>query len=173
MKIAAQLCFIAILIIGATSCNQEDSTSSLQVQQTDAGEEVSLYRNDQVRILKQGPEGEKIFAVVEEMPMFGGCKTKKCSDEKLIKYLQDNLKYPKVALDAKVEGKVFVQFVIRNDGAVSDIEVVRDIGAGCGQAAADLVLEMNDLDEGWTPGFQNGESVNVMYTIPVTYKLEV
>lgn len=104
--------------------------------------------------------------------MFGGCTDKACSDKKLIEYLYKNLKYPAIARENGVEGRVYIQFVVEKNGKVTDTKIVRDIGAGCGEAALKVVDNMNDLGEAWKPGKQRGTAVRVLYTLPVTFKLE-
>lgn len=122
-----------------------------------------------------GPED--IEVIVEQMPRFPGCNTgsreekNKCSAKKLIDYLYKNLRYPNVARDNAIEGRLYVQFVVNKDGSISDAEVVRDIGGGCGKEALKVVNDMNLLPERWTPGKQRGRKVRVKYTLPVTFKL--
>ncbi len=124
------------------------------------------------------PEVDEIFKVVEEMPRFPGCNTgsmaekKACADQKLLQYLYKNLKYPAIARENGVEGRVYIQFVVEKDGTVQDANIVRDIGAGCGQAALKVVVNMNNLPQKWSPGKQRGKAVRVLYTLPVTFKLE-
>ena len=124
------------------------------------------------------PEVDEIFKVVEEMPRFPGCDSgsaeekKACADQKLLQYLYKNLKYPAIARENGVEGRVYIQFVVERDGTVQDGKIVRDIGAGCGQAALKVVNDMNNLPQRWTPGKQRGKAVRVLYTLPVTFKLE-
>lgn len=117
------------------------------------------------------PEVDEIFKLVEQMPLFGGCLDKECSGRELFKYLYANLKYPPIARENGVEGKVYLQFVVEKNGTVTDIKIVRDVGAGCGLAAQKVVEGMNDLSEGWTPGKQRNVPVRVLYTLPVTFKL--
>ena len=65
-----------------------------------------------------------------------------------------------------------LQFVVGKDGSVKDIKVVRDPGAGCGDAAEKVVRGMNNLPQKWTPGKQRGRAVKVLYTLPVKFKLQ-
>ena len=65
-----------------------------------------------------------------------------------------------------------LQFVVSETGAVKDVRVVRDIGAGCGDAALTVVEAMNNLPQKWTPGKQRGRAVKVLYTLPVKFRLE-
>lgn len=121
----------------------------------------------------------EIFEFVEEMPRFPGCEDiegsiadkKKCADEKLMRYLYKNLKYPSIARENNVEGRLYVRFVVDKDGSISNAEIIRDIGAGCGEAAIEVVEKMNDLSDKWSPGRQRNTPVRVKYTLPVTFKL--
>ena len=122
--------------------------------------------------------GEKIFETVEEMPRFPGCEDKltkeekeKCSVEKLMKFVAENLKYPEAAKKNGVEGKVIAKFTISNKGAVENIEILKDIDYGCGDEVKRILLGMNKLPERWTPGKNKGKSVNVYFTLPVMFRL--
>ncbi|MBT8189802.1 MAG: energy transducer TonB, partial [Bacteroidia bacterium] len=126
------------------------------------------------------PEEPEIFKVVEQMPRFPGCENvsgsdkdkENCAKEKMLQYIYKNLKYPAIARENGVEGMTVLQFVVSEDGSVKDINVVRDIGAGCGDAAKKVVEGMNRLPQKWTPGKQRGRPVKVLYTLPVKFKLE-
>ncbi len=107
------------------------------------------------------PQEEEVFLVVEQQPQFPG------GMEALAKFLQKEVKYPEIARKAGVEGKVFVQFVVGNDGAIRDVEVVRGIGGGCDEEAIRLVKSMPK----WIPGKQNGRAVAVRFSMPITFKL--
>lgn len=125
------------------------------------------------------PEEDEIFKVVEQMPRFPGCEDKgseaekkKCAEEKMVKYLYKHLKYPNIARENGIEGRVFVQFVVEKNGSISDVNVVRDIGGGCGEAAKKVVESMNNMPQKWTPGKQRGRAVKVYFTLPVVFKLQ-
>ena len=114
----------------------------------------------------------EIFKVVEQMPLFGGCSDKACSDKAIITYIQENIKYPAVARENNIKGRVYIQFVVEKDGKVSNVNVVRDIGGGCGSAAQKVIENMNNLADGWAPGLQRGKPVRVLYTLPVSFTLK-
>jgi protein TonB len=125
------------------------------------------------------PVEEEIFKVVEQMPRFPGCEdlgTDKekddCAKKKMLEYIYKNLKYPAIARENGIEGQVVLQFVVDKDGRVTDTKIVRDIGAGCGEAAQAIVEGMNNMSARWTPGKQRGRPVRVLYTLPVKFKLE-
>jgi protein TonB len=115
--------------------------------------------------------------VVEQMPRFPGCEDITdekertiCAQTKLLQYVYANLKYPQQAKKDKIEGTVYSQFKIMEDGILSDIKITRDIGGGCGDAVIDLLNQMNE-ERQWIPGMQMGEPVSVQFTLPVRFKL--
>jgi protein TonB len=132
--------------------------------------------------LPEGPDDDidEIEKFVEEMPRFPGCEStggsiedrKACSDKKLLEYLYKNLKYPVIARENGVQGRVYIQFVVEKDGSISGAKIVRDAEAGLGQSALKVVEEMNNLPAKWTPGKKQGSVVRVLYTLPVTFTLQ-
>ncbi|MCB0628972.1 MAG: TonB family protein [Lewinella sp.] len=121
----------------------------------------------------------EIFKIVEEMPRFPGCETsglsiaekKTCSDRKLMEYLYSEINYPGIARENNIEGMVVVGFVVNTDGSITDIQVLRDIGAGCGEEAMRVVQKMNEMPQKWIPGRQRNVPVRVMFTLPIRFKL--
>jgi TonB family protein len=121
------------------------------------------------------PEEEQIFKVVEEMPRFPGCEQKaigrrelkKCSQEEMLRFMAENIKYPKIAKENGVEGTAVIQFVVGKSGKIKKAKVLRDPGAGCGNEALRVVNTMPL----WIAGKQRGRPVDVQYTLPVAFKL--
>ncbi len=105
------------------------------------------------------PEKELIW--VESMPQFPG------GDAALLKYLAESIRYPALAVETGTEGRVFVTFVVEKDGRITDLKVVKDIGAGCGKEALRVVASM----PAWRPGNQNGNAVRVRMNLPVLFQL--
>lgn len=107
-------------------------------------------------------EAEVIHIIVEEQPKFrnGG-------QEEFLRYVSSKLKYPALARKMGIEGKVFVQFIVDKEGNMTDIEVVKGLGAGCDEE----VLRVLKSTTGWTPGKQRGQPVKVRMMIPVAFKL--
>ncbi|HLF62689.1 MAG TPA: energy transducer TonB [Saprospiraceae bacterium] len=129
--------------------------------------------------MMQSKTPEEIFKVVEQMPRFPGCEELEghndqkyqCAQQKLLEFVYENLQYPSEARIAGVEGRVVVQFVVEEDGEITDVLAVRDIGYGCGAEVERIVISMNSMDEKWTPGKQRGKPVRVVFTLPVSFKL--
>lgn len=115
-----------------------------------------------VETVEEDVKDEEIFVSVEKMPEFPG------GEEKLYKYLRDNLKYPDMATQQNIQGKVYVQFVVEKDGSIANPKVLRDIGGGCGDEALRVVRAMPK----WNPGIQRTKKVRVQYTLPVNFQLE-
>jgi protein TonB len=121
---------------------------------------------------------EEIFKVVEQMPRFPGCEDlgtenerKACASQKMLEFIYANIEYPMIARENNIEGTVVVQFVVDRSGTIRDINTVRDIGGGCGEEAVRIVNMMNEMDQKWVPGMQQGRPVNVLFNLPVRFKL--
>lgn len=105
---------------------------------------------------------EKIFDVVEVPPTFPG------GEAQLRAWLASNTKYPPVAEDNGIQGRVVVQFVVERDGSVSNVNVVRGVDPSLDKEAARVVRSMPK----WTPGKQNGQAVRARFNVPVVFKLQ-
>ena len=104
----------------------------------------------------------KVFDVVEEMPSFPG------GSAALMSYLSSNTKYPVVAQENGVQGRVIVSFVVERDGSISDVKVARSVDPSLDREAQRVVKSMPR----WKPGKQNGSAVRVKYTVPVVFRLQ-
>ena len=107
-------------------------------------------------------EETKVFEVVEQMPSFPG------GDAALMAYLRDNMKYPVVAAENGVQGRVVVSFVVERDGSITDVKVARSVDPSLDREAVRVVKGMPH----WIPGKQNGSAVRVKYNVPVSFKLQ-
>ena len=105
---------------------------------------------------------DEVFKVVEVDPEFPG------GEEALYKYLAENIKYPIMAKNNKVEGRVYITFVIEKDGTVSDAKVLRSVNE---ELDAEALRVINAMPK-WKPGTQRGVPVRVQYNIPITFKLQ-
>lgn len=112
--------------------------------------DIAVHQND-----------NSVYTYVEQMPEFPG------GEHALMEFLRKNLHYPATARDQEVQGRVIVRFVVNEDGSVSDITILRDIGAGCGAEAVHVVKMMPK----WKPGKQNGKPVKTYYNLPVMFQL--
>ena len=101
----------------------------------------------------------EIFQVVEDMPSFPGGNVSK--------WIAKNVKYPVLAMENGIQGKVFIQFVIERDGSITDVKVARGVDASLDKEAVRVVQSMPK----WKPGKQRGKPVRVAYTLPINFQL--
>ena len=104
----------------------------------------------------------KVFDVVEEMPSFPG------GQGALMAFLNSNIKYPVVAQENGVQGRVIVGFVVERDGSITDVKVMRSVDPSLDREAQRVIKAMPK----WKPGKQNGSAVRVKYTVPVVFRLQ-
>ena len=147
----------ALLVAGNISCSQDAS------QTEDAKEEVVAPVSPEA---KEAPADstakEEVFMVVEQMPEYpGGMK-------EMLKFLQENVKYPENAMKNNVQGRVIVQFVVEKDGTPTEFKVARSVDPDLDAEALRVLQTMPK----WKPGMQRGEVVRVKFTVPVSFKLQ-
>ena len=135
----------------------EDIEINAEVDQTEVIEEYVP-----VEVEEEDVQEQEIFQIVEEMPAYPG------GDQKLMEYVAKNIKYPQIARETGIQGRVFVGFVVEPDGSVSNVKVLRGIGGGCDEEAVRVVKSMPK----WKPGKQRGKAVRVSYMLPVNFKLQ-
>jgi len=104
---------------------------------------------------------DQIFTAVEVQATFPG------GMDGLMKYLSENVKYPKVARKKGIQGKVFASFVIGSDGNITDIKILKGIGGGCDEETIRVIKGMPK----WTPGKQSGRFINTRFTLPISFTL--
>lgn len=105
---------------------------------------------------------QQIFTVVEEMPEFPG------GNAELLKYLATSIKYPVIAQENGIQGRVICAFVVNRDGGIVDAEVLRGVDPSLDKEALRVIMAMPK----WKPGKQRGKPVRVKYTVPVTFRLQ-
>ena len=112
--------------------------------------------------VEEEAEEETIFQVVEVMPEFPGGMAE------CLKFLGKNIKYPVIAQENGIQGRVIVQFVVNRDGSIVDPVIVRSVDPYLDKEALRVIKSMPK----WKPGQQRGKAVRVKYTVPVTFKLQ-
>jgi len=142
---------------------ERDSILQMQQQEQQRREEAmkvvygpppSAYRNAK-------PDADGIYDVVEDMPRFNGGVSPE-------EWVQQNLRYPAKARQLRVEGRVIVSFVVRDNGQIDGVTVVKSASPLLDQEAVRVVKSMKD----WQPGLQRGSAVNVRYMLPVDFRLD-
>lgn len=115
-----------------------------------------------VPIVKSESDNADVFTVVEQMPEFPG------GEQAMNDFLWKNLKYPQMAKDKGIQGKVWLSFVVDKDGTIKDVEVLRGIGGGCDEESVRVVKLMPK----WKPGYQSGKPVMVKFRFPINFILK-
>jgi len=139
--------------------NAVPGTSNSEGTATTASAASTTGDGTNTHTISEPPANTKPFTMAQEMPEFNG---------NIGGYLQRQLKYPNAARDNGIEGQVIVQFVVNEDGHISDAKVLRGIGGGCNEEALRVVSGMPR----WKPGKQNGKAVKVYYTLPIRFQLD-
>ena len=103
-----------------------------------------------------------MFDLVEHIPSFTVC------DAELMKYLNTHMKYPVVAEENGIQGRVICTFVVERDGSITDVKVIKSVDPSLDKEAIRVLKSMPK----WIPGKQNGSAVRVKYTVPVTFRLQ-
>ena len=135
----------------------EDLNINAEVEQNEVIEEYVAPEVVEEEVVEQ-----EIFQIVEEMPAFPG------GEGKLMEYVAKNIKYPQIARETGIQGRVFVGFVVEPDGSISNVKLLRGIGGGCDEEAMRVIKSLPK----WKPGKQRGKAVRVSYQSPVFFKLQ-
>lgn len=138
---------------GATTFDQ--GTDNLEVVRTHKDEII-------VEEKKPEPKKEEIFAAVEQMPQFPG------GEAELMKYVTNHIKYPTMAAENNIQGRVVVKFVVKKDGSVGEVQVLRGKDPDLDKEAVRVVRTLPKF----IPGKMNGQAVSVWFTLPINFKLQ-
>ena len=131
------------------------------VEGTDDEYGIDIADLEQHKVIAEDVEN-KVFDVVEQQPQFPGGMSE------LMKFLSDNIVYPQIALESGLQGRVIVQFVVNKNGEIVNIQVVNGVDPFLDKEAVRVINTMPK----WIPGKQNGQAVNVKFTLPVNFKLK-
>lgn len=130
----------------------------------EADQETEIEEYIPVIVTEEQEEDEEdhVFVIVESMPQFPG------GDAARIAYLNENMKYPIMARESGIQGRVFVTFVVEKDGKITNVRVLRGIGGGCDEEALKVVEKMPQ----WIPGKQRNVPVRVQFNMPINFILQ-
>ena len=148
--------------------SQEDlaeTNTAIGAFTVEGNDETAEVKHVEEKIAEPEPvkeEETKVFDVVEQMPSFPG------GPSALMQYLSSNIKYPVVAEENGVQGRVVCTFVVERDGSITDVRVIKSVDPSLDKEAVRVVKGMPK----WIPGKQNGSAVRVKYTVPVTFRLQ-
>ena len=135
---------------------------TFDVKGNDEAEGEVLKAKEVIADEKPKEEETKVFDVVEQMPEFPG------GQGALFEYLSKNTRYPAVAEENNIQGRVIVTFVVERDGSITDVKVAKGVDPSLDKEAMRVVKSMPR----WIPGKQNGTSVRVKFTVPVLFRLQ-
>ena len=116
----------------------------------------------QKTVVSKKQSKEVVFDTVDQMPEFPG------GLDSLMSFLTSTIKYPKEAMDKKIEGRVMVKFIVEKDGQVSTPQVLKSVCPAVDEEALRVIRCMPR----WKPGKQNGKEVRVFFTLPVTFRMK-
>ena len=108
-------------------------------------------------------KGAEIFSIVEEMPQYPG------GTAEMMKYLQTNIVYPPKERENGIEGKVFVRFIVEENGSIGETDVMKGVAGG--SALDEEAMRVVKAMPNWIPGKQNGKNVRVWFNLPIHFKL--
>jgi len=151
-----------------TKTQDEVATSDVAIgaidydQGSNEAEHVLKVNEKVVDEVPPAVEETKVFDVVEQMPSFKG------GDAALMEWLSKNIKYPVVAEENGIQGRVVATFVVERDGSITDVKIVKSVDPSLDKEAVRVLKAMPK----WIPGKQNGQAVRVKYTVPVTFRLQ-
>lgn len=139
-----------------------DIKDELQIEDTEADAKTAITAVMQVSTAKEEEEDTPVFFIVEEMPEFPGGQLA------LRTFIAQSVKYPVIAQENGIQGKVFVNFVVAKDGSITNAKIFRGVDPSLDKEALRVV---NSLPK-WKPGKQGGKAVRVSYTVPINFVLQ-
>jgi len=151
-------------IISQDKLNEENiqiSIETIKGTNEQTGVDIATIRENSDIAGEKPREVEKDWDFVEQQPLFPG------GDGEMFDFLSSNIRYPQIAVDNGIEGKVIMQFVVGRDGSIENVQVMRGVDRSLDNEAIRLIKSMPK----WIPGKQGGSAVRVRYTLPVTFRL--
>ena len=145
----------------------KDTSTALGSVNFDQGtDDINIVREHKNEVIveekKPVVEETKVFTSVEQMPQFPG------GEAELLKWISTHIKYPAIAMENNVQGKVVVQFVVTRDGSIGEVKIARGKDPDLDKEAMRVVKTLPKF----IPGKMNGQAVNVWYTLPINFKLQ-
>ncbi len=155
MKHIISFCILLMLVLADNYVFSQTNKSATKIEKGDTkGVEEKV-----ITTAGTAASTPKLFSYVEQMPVAG---------YDWDAYITHNLRYPDAAREKKIEGRVYVKFVVNEDGKISDVQLLRGICGGCDEEAKRVIAAAPK----WKPGKQNGKPVPVYFTLPVVFKLK-
>lgn len=131
------------------------------LRQSDPGPVMNLVSQNQKKNTEKHQKKNGIYITVDDMPRYPG------GEQAMFNFIKANLRYPDSAINAEIEGRVTIRYVVKSTGEVADVTLVRGFDEACDAEAVRMVSSMPN----WVPGKMNGTPVDVYYTLPIVFKL--
>ncbi len=139
--------------------NEEEIENEIEIEETESDEDLEIEEEEETT--------DEVFVTVEEMPRFKGCVDDQCTQTEIMRYIAKNTKYPPIAKENNITGRVFVSFVVDKTGNVTKVKILRGVDKYLDAEAVRVVQSMPKFK----PGKQRGKAVNVQYNVPINFKL--
>jgi protein TonB len=151
----------------------EEEVEETVIESTETDQEEEIVEVDDVDVEDDFEDVDVPFAVIEDVPIFPGCEgvsksqRRTCFQEQMQKHIRKNFRYPEIAQEMGVQGRVYVNFVIQKDGSIGSVRM-RGPDKNLEKEAARIIAKLPKM----TPGRQRGNAVRVPFSIPITFKLQ-
>jgi len=149
----------------------EEEVEETVIESTETSQEEEVMEVEDVDVEEVEEDITVPFAVIEDVPVFPGCEKssnkKKCFQDMMQKHIRKNFRYPEIAQEMGVQGRVNVMFVIQKDGSIGNIRM-RGPDKNLEAEAMRIIKKLPKM----TPGKQRGRSVKVPFSIPITFRLQ-
>lgn len=148
----------------------EEEVEETVIESTETTQEEII---EEVEVMEEDLDVDVPFAIIEDVPLFPGCERvkkserRKCFQEKIQRHIAKNFRYPEIAQEMGIQGRVYVQFVIGKDGSISGIRT-RGPDKNLEKEANRIISKLPTM----TPGKQRGRPVRVPFSIPITFRLQ-
>lgn len=149
----------------------EEEVEETVIESTESNEEEEVMEVEDVEVEEEVEDLDVPFAVIENVPVFPGCEKesnkRKCFNKMMQKHISKNFRYPEIAQEMGVQGRVSVMFTIQKDGSIGNVRM-RGPDKNLEKEAARIIAKLPRM----TPGKQRGRAVRVPFSIPITFKLQ-
>lgn len=149
----------------------EEEVEETVIESTETSQEEEIIEIEDVEVEEVEEDVDVPFAVIENVPVFPGCENESdkraCFNKMMQKHIGKNFRYPEIAQEMGVQGRVSVMFVIQKDGSIGNIRM-RGPDKNLEKEAARIINKLPKM----TPGKQRGRAVRVPFSIPITFKLQ-
>lgn len=151
----------------------EEEVEETVIESTETDQEEEIIEVEEVEVVEEEVIEEVPFSVIEDAPIFPGCEGKKgealrqCFQKSIMKHINKNFRYPEIAQEMGIQGRVSVTFVVDTDGSITNVRM-RGPDKSLEKEAARIISKLPKM----TPGKQRGRAVRVPFSIPINFKLQ-